>query len=491
MRQESNQCVSDFITNLTLAIQDCGYKEIKADNFEHAMLVQQLIVGLRNEKARENILSEKKDLSWEKACDIASHQERVQQNLQQLNQPNDGVIAFLESEMAVSLVNTAVSSPRQRSSAPSKQLPSCYRCGQHHIRWSDCRHQKTVCQFCKKIGHSERVCFSKRRANTNTHATYPNLAEDGEAILRMFSANALLQSPYTITLPVDHHPVKFEIDTGSAVTLINEASLQKLPSPLPASSTFRSYTGQNVEVRGKPIGFCWSADWLRLAPPHPRGLYGVITHLQAGLMFAGLSMEYLGNIMLPPELRKVAVIFASSVIFWLVDTILRILKGKATKQRGSALSIFSEDWEWRNTWLSLIHALITSVFASVIIYRSEDYMANLIGPKDAASVLLVCFSLGYFLHDISHIIRGPPRRHSVEFVLHHVLIIPCFGSAIVLERYVGYAIVSLLVEINSVFLHIRRLLLTLTVSRESLIFSINSSLNFGSALIGNGIEVAN
>ncbi|BHF61691.1 hypothetical protein SprV_0100466700 [Sparganum proliferum] len=143
MRQESNQCVSDFITNLTLAIQDCGYKEINADNFEHAMLVQQLIVGLLNEKARENLLSEKKDLSWEKACDIAGHQERVRQNLQQLNQSNDGVIASLDSEMAVSLVNTAVSSPRQRPSAPSKQLPSCYRCGQHHIRWSDCRHQKT------------------------------------------------------------------------------------------------------------------------------------------------------------------------------------------------------------------------------------------------------------------------------------------------------------------------------------------------------------
>ncbi|BHF83534.1 hypothetical protein SprV_0902667700 [Sparganum proliferum] len=250
MRQESNQCVSDFITNLTLAIQDCGYKDIKADNFEHAMLVQQLIVGLRNEKARENLLSEKKDLSWEKACDIASHQERVRQNLQQLNQANDGVIASLESEMAVSLVNTAVSSPRQRPSAPSKQLPSCYRCGQHHIRWSDCRHQKTVCQFCKKIGHIERVCFSKRRAKINTHATYHSPAEHGEAILRMFSDNALLQSPYTITLPVDHHPLKFEIDTGSAVTLINEASLQKLPSLLPASSTFRSYTGQNVEVRG-------------------------------------------------------------------------------------------------------------------------------------------------------------------------------------------------------------------------------------------------
>nr|VZI09508.1 unnamed protein product [Spirometra erinaceieuropaei] len=108
------------------------------------MLVQQLIVGLRDEKARENLLSEKKDLSWEKACDIASHRERLRQNLQQLNQSNDGMIASLEFEMAVSLVNTDVPSPKQRPSAPSKQLPSCYRCGQHIIRWLDCRHQKTV-----------------------------------------------------------------------------------------------------------------------------------------------------------------------------------------------------------------------------------------------------------------------------------------------------------------------------------------------------------
>nr|VZI22743.1 unnamed protein product [Spirometra erinaceieuropaei] len=213
------------------------------------MLFQQLIVGLRDEKARENLLSEKKDLSWEKACDIASHQERVRQNLQQLNQSNDGVISSLESETAVSLVNTAVSSPRQRLSAPSKQVPSCYRCGQHHMRWSDCRHQKTVCQFCKKVGHIERVCFSKRRANSNTHATYPSPAGDGEAILRMFPANATLQSPYTITLPVDHHPVKFEIDTGSAVTLINEASLQKVPSLLPASSTFQTLMSELEETR--------------------------------------------------------------------------------------------------------------------------------------------------------------------------------------------------------------------------------------------------
>ncbi|BHF63950.1 hypothetical protein SprV_0200694600 [Sparganum proliferum] len=113
MRQESNEFISDFTTNLTLAIQDCRYKEIRADNFEHATPVQQWIVGLRDEKARENLSSEKRDLPWEKACDVASHQERVRQNLQQLNQSDDGVISSLEPEVAISQVNSVGSSPKE------------------------------------------------------------------------------------------------------------------------------------------------------------------------------------------------------------------------------------------------------------------------------------------------------------------------------------------------------------------------------------------
>ncbi|BHF82361.1 hypothetical protein SprV_0802549800 [Sparganum proliferum] len=195
---------------------------------DHAMVFQQLIVGRRDERARENLLSEKKDLSWEKACDTASHQERVQQNLQHPSQSIDGAIASLESEMTVTLVNTAMSPPRQRPSAPLNNY-----------------HPATV--VVSIISGGETVDIGRRGG-------------EGEAILRMVSANAPLQSPYTITLPVDRHPVKFEIDTGSAVTLIKEASLQKLPSLLPASSTFRSSTGQDVEVRGLDSCSDWPAE---------------------------------------------------------------------------------------------------------------------------------------------------------------------------------------------------------------------------------------
>ncbi|VDN39439.1 unnamed protein product [Dibothriocephalus latus] len=54
MRQESSQYIGDFIINLTLVVQDCRYTEIAAPKFEEAVLLQQLMVGLRDE-----VLSEK------------------------------------------------------------------------------------------------------------------------------------------------------------------------------------------------------------------------------------------------------------------------------------------------------------------------------------------------------------------------------------------------------------------------------------------------
>lgn len=256
MRQDAGQSTDDFITDLTLAVQECCYKEINKDKFEEAMLIQRLIVGIHDDKARENLLSENKDLSWEKACQLARRRERVRHGLNQLKH-SVNPSGSTEAEPMVSKINAPSDIKAQSKPSPSsRHLRECYRCGQHHIRWSDCKHQKTVCRFCKKLGHIERVCISKKRTQTDTHATYMDVPRESsrecgeESIFQTTPTSMSHLPPYTVSLPVDRHVVKFEIDTGSAVTLINEASLQPLPRLQPALSTFRSYTGQNVDVRG-------------------------------------------------------------------------------------------------------------------------------------------------------------------------------------------------------------------------------------------------
>jgi len=55
----------------------------------------------------------------------------------------------------------------------------------------------------------------------------------------------------------------------------------------------------------------------------------------------------------------------------------------------------------------------------------------------------------------------------------------CFGTAVLLRLYVGYAVVALVVEVNSVFLHTRQLMLICQVDKSSNIYRFNSLANIG------------
>uniref|UniRef100_A0A3Q1F9C5 TLC domain containing 2 n=1 Tax=Acanthochromis polyacanthus TaxID=80966 RepID=A0A3Q1F9C5_9TELE len=108
----------------------------------------------------------------------------------------------------------------------------------------------------------------------------------------------------------------------------------------------------------------------------------------------------------------------------------------------------SKAWKWRNISTSLAHS---SVF----------------------HVMVFCFC--YFIHDFLDMTLNEPLRKSWELLLHHSVVINrvCVSSRL----YVGFALVSLLVEINSVFLHIRQLLL------------ITSWLNLGTFLVFRGFTL--
>lgn len=60
-------------------------------------------------------------------------------------------------------------------------------------------------------------------------------------------------------------------------------------------------------------------------------------------------------------------------------------------------------------------------------------------------------------------------------------ILVCFGIAVVKELYVGYAVIALLVEINSIFLHLRQLLRFLSFQKDHPVYRLNSLLNLGKA----------
>nr|KAG5704640.1 hypothetical protein BaRGS_025282 [Batillaria attramentaria] len=72
--------------------------------------------------------------------------------------------------------------------------------------------------------------------------------------------------------------------------------------------------------------------------------------------------------------------------------------------------------------------------------------------------ILLAFSTGYFLYDfLDHILQGQSMKQW-EVTLHHIAVLFIFGYNLLFHTSVAFSVLALIVEINSVFLHFRKLL---------------------------------
>ena len=95
---------------------------------------------------------------------------------------------------------------------------------------------------------------------------------------------------------------------------------------------------------------------------------------------------------------------------------------------------------------------------------------------------LVSFSIGYFIYDALDMLIYHRKRSTYELLIHHFLVILCFTIGIVSREYVAYAALSLMVEINSIFLHTRQLFIITGEQKSSLRYKCNALLNVGTFL---------
>ena len=85
---------------------------------------------------------------------------------------------------------------------------------------------------------------------------------------------------------------------------------------------------------------------------------------------------------------------------------------------------------------------------------------------------LVSVSIGYFIYDFCDMAVYHRKGSTYELLVHHGMVILCFGIAVSTRTYVAYAALSLFVEINSVFLHARQLLTFGGVPKSSWIYRL-------------------
>lgn len=169
-----------------------------------------------------------------------------------------------------------------------------------------------------------------------------------------------------------------------------------------------------------------------------------------------------------------SLITISAVVFYIAGLIAVKLTPKAAEK---------QIWRWKNISVSFVHSILSGIGA-VLCFVYEPQMAeDLIQTYTTAAHTLISASVGYFVYDTLDMIVYQRSRQTLELLLHHIIIIICFGIAIFTYFYVGYAILALIVELNTIFLHMRQLLQMCGFSRSNQYYRLNSLINLGTFII--------
>uniref|UniRef100_A0A8C3C4H3 TLC domain containing 2 n=1 Tax=Cairina moschata TaxID=8855 RepID=A0A8C3C4H3_CAIMO len=121
-------------------------------------------------------------------------------------------------------------------------------------------------------------------------------------------------------------------------------------------------------------------------------------------------------------------------------------------------------WKWRNIWTSLAHTALWGQVLSLL--GVPTYCPPL-------SLLTASLSPGYFLEDFVDMLCNQKFHQSWELLFHHSVVSP---------PYMGFAFVALLVEINSIFLHLRQILLMADLVHTTC-YRLTSIVNLGTYVV--------
>ena len=278
VRQEG-ESITAYVTRLRDLASHCEYGDSAKE-----LIRDHLVCGVRDDTLQRSLLSAAK-LTFDKAYELALLHESAVQNAR--------VLSGLSSSTAS--MNFADTSPRPTREAPQGKL-SCYRCGGNHQAKS-CRFKDTVCNFCNKRGHLQRVCRSRQgqtparkeqtplaRTKSKNQETRAHKMEEEQPLGSSASSSGtdtpakprdqpaeLLPvnyeifamgtdekiEPYLVFVDVNGTTLQMEIDTGSALTLISQETFSKLwpqggaPQLEKTSFRLKTYSGEELKVIGR------------------------------------------------------------------------------------------------------------------------------------------------------------------------------------------------------------------------------------------------
>lgn len=233
-RQAANESVMQFVTKLKKMSEHCEFGAVLED-----ALRDQVIWGIRDSNIKKKLLSDGL-LTFKKCVEISlavesanndvsklDHQEEINYHKTSRRKNNK----FKEDQAGngkLTTINNNFKTGMETSSSPRNDKVVCYCCGiRGHVK-TNCKYKNYSCKRCFKVGHLQKVCKSKSKSVNNIKEDCIDLNLSN--LFNLDSVEVNFIKPYCVKLEVGSKVIEFQVDTGSAVSVmsIKDFKLYKL-----------------------------------------------------------------------------------------------------------------------------------------------------------------------------------------------------------------------------------------------------------------------
>ena len=251
--QKQDESIADFIADLHRLSIKCEFGD-----FLDQALRDRFVCGIHSQAIQKKLLAEAK-LTIQRAQEIALGMESTDKDSKDLKGPAAGDSGTRSAEATVYTTSSTKGTVKEKP---------CSRCGRRHAEKS-CKFKDAICHRCGKRGHIAPVCRSgspTSHVSKKTDRSYPSrkgrrggtkwLETDFEnqSVPLWTLQGDVPRPPILVDLTVNETPVKFELDTGAAVSVMGETMFRQLFSKLRLRRSpvrLRTYTGQYMKTIGE------------------------------------------------------------------------------------------------------------------------------------------------------------------------------------------------------------------------------------------------
>ena len=253
--RKEGESIAKFVAALREIAKYCDYKET-----QNMMLRDRLVCGVNHRGIQTRLLAEK-ELTFEKALEIALSVEAAEEDVKQLQKSSATVLYQRHSK---NLNRPASKSEQASTHKASTATPPCHRCLGNHIPQT-CKFKQAECHKCHKKGHIAKACKTRQGCPVTEQGKATKKAHYVEEFLEpieqsmtdntynLFTVAGSGQNPIVLKITVNDLPIQMELDTGASLSLLNQQTYKKVPNLQlqPTDVQLKTYTGEVVQILGE------------------------------------------------------------------------------------------------------------------------------------------------------------------------------------------------------------------------------------------------